>query len=89
MRTVTIKVTEEQYARLEAEAQARGVTLSSVIRESLDSGASFKRKPSLLDLMEGIAGAVDGPVDLSVNKQYMDGYGRKRVDRRRAPRRRR
>ena len=80
MRTVTIKVTEEQFVRLDAEAKSRGVSRSALIRRLLDK-APARRKHTLFDVMKPFIGTASGPEDLSTNKKHMAGYGDSCTDR--------
>ena len=80
MKTLTVRLPDALVAQIEAEARARKVSKSDVVRERLTSrapqpSASFA---SIADLV----GSVDGlPADLSANTtKYLrsTGYGRKR-----------
>lgn len=83
MRTVTIKVTEEQYARLASEAKSRGVSRSALVRRLLDD-AKGSGKYTLYDVMKPFIGTASGPTDLSTNKKHMTGYGDPHSNRHRA-----
>lgn len=86
MKTITVKVTDEQYACLTAAAKARAVSRSAVVRDTIDA-VSSGHQSSLLERMEDIVGSAEGPADLSTNKKYLKNYGLSRADRRRSPRR--
>jgi hypothetical protein len=80
MQTISLKLPEDLLARLEAEAKARRVTKSSVVRESLEM-ALRKQSPagtaSCYDLARDLAGSIKGlPKDLADNPKYMKDFGR-------------
>ena len=70
---------DDLLADLEQEAQARHLTKSVVVCESLES--SLRQRPrhvaaSCYDLARDLAGSVRGlPRDLAHNPQYMEGFG--------------
>ncbi len=78
MPTVTVKLSEPEFARLEAMAAASKLTKSDVLREALRTGAQ-KRSMSLLEAMRPYIGKLSGPGDLSTNKARMKGYGKARA----------
>lgn len=79
MKTISLKVADPFEVELSALAQERGVSKSALVREALvtymrrDGGAHDK---SALSLVADLAGTLSGPEDLSVNKDYMRGFGR-------------
>ena len=79
MQTISLKLPDEMLAQLEAEAKARGVTKSSLVRESLEKvlhKESSVGAVSCYDLAHDLAGAVKGlPEDLADNPKYMEGFG--------------
>ena len=79
MQTISLKLPDEMLAQLEAEAKARGVTKSSLVRESLEKvlhKESSAGAVSCYDLAHDIAGAVKGlPEDLADNPKHMEGFG--------------
>jgi len=79
MQTISLKLPDDLLAHLDSEAKARGLTKSSLVRESLEKAL---RKPapggqvSCYDLARDLAGAVKGlPKDLAENPKYMEGFG--------------
>jgi Arc/MetJ-type ribon-helix-helix transcriptional regulator len=79
MERITVRVEKQLKQQLEAEAAARGVRPSDVVREVLEKHLR-KRKPreSCYDLAKrlGIIGIYKGgPPDLSTNPKYMEGFG--------------
>jgi hypothetical protein len=79
MVTNTFKLPPATSARLAAEAKARRVTKSQIIRELLDKHfkASGKSKPvSFYDMTHDLLGTVDGPSDLATNPKHMKNYGK-------------
>ncbi len=72
-----MKLPDHLAAQLEAEAKARRVTKSRLLRDSL---AKTLGKPaasrSCFDLASDLAGSLRGlPKDLADNPKYMDGFG--------------
>lgn len=72
MKTIAVRLSESSAAEIAAEARARGISRSEVIRERLDRAAT----PGATDTLSGIAdliGSVDGlPADLSARtKAYL------------------
>ena len=78
MPTVTVKLSEPEFARLEAMASALKRTKSDVMREALKTSARDKSM-SLLEAMRPYIGKLSGPGDLSTNKARMKGYGKARA----------
>ena len=79
MKTLTVRLPDSLVAQIEAEARARSVSKSEVVRERL-AAASAARTVSYESIAH-LVGSVDGlPTDLAANaKQYLRaGYGRKR-----------
>ena len=83
MITMTVKLSPTTSARLAAEAKARRVSKSQILREMAEERYSSSRrkknkKPfiSVYDLVADIVGkGTGGPPDLSTNPKYMEGFG--------------
>ncbi|MBW1790433.1 MAG: ribbon-helix-helix protein, CopG family [Deltaproteobacteria bacterium] len=78
MKTLSLKLPEELFAKLTAAAGKRGETRSAVVREAIQlfiKGNKYTSNASCLDLAKDLAGCVKGPPDLSFNKQRMREYG--------------
>lgn len=79
MQTISLKLPDDLLAELEREAEARRVTKSMLIRESLERSLrpqSRAGKSSCFDLARDLAGSVKGlPKDLAENPKYMEGFG--------------
>jgi hypothetical protein len=79
MQTISLKLPEDLLALLESEAEARRVTKSLLIRESLEKALRTQSRagePSCYDLARDLAGSVKGlPADLAENPKYMEGFG--------------
>ena len=79
MQTISLKLPDDLLAQLEHEAEARRVTKSMLIRESLEKALrpqSRAGKLSCFDLARDLAGSVKGlPEDLAENPKYMEGFG--------------
>jgi hypothetical protein len=77
MPTITVKLSQPEFSRLEAIAAATRRSKSQIVREALVAAADDK-SPSLLDAMRPYVGKLSGPGDLSTNKTRMKGYGASR-----------
>jgi len=79
MNTVSLKMPEFLSAELAAAARRRGISKSALVREAIqsfllaDEGAVAQE--SALARVADLVGAFHGPVDLSVNEKYLDGFG--------------
>ena len=79
MKTLSLKLPEPLDAKLTAAAKQRGTNKSVLIRDAIETYLSHSNEPlenSFLDLAKEFIGCVEGPKDLSFNKEYMKGYGR-------------
>jgi len=80
MKTISMKLPDDLDAELEARAERQGASKSSLVREALAEYLVDEEKTvrpaSFLDQAADLAGCVDGPADLSVNPDHLDGYGR-------------
>ena len=75
LRTLTVKLQDRVLADIEAEARARRVSRSEVVRERLEKPRPSKG--SVLDRMRDLViGDDTAPVDLASNKARLRGYGR-------------
>jgi predicted DNA-binding protein len=79
MRTISLKLPDDLFDRLESEARARQTTISSLVRESLEQSLRTRRRAESLscyDLASDLAGALKGlPGDLADNPKYLKGFG--------------
>jgi hypothetical protein len=78
MKTIVVRVPDEVAAQIEAEARARKMSKSDLVRDRLT--LTIPRVPASLDDIADLIGSVKGlPADLSANKKkYLRaGYGRK------------
>jgi hypothetical protein len=80
MRTITLRLPDDLWAQLSAEARARRVTKSWLVRDCLETTLlerSPADAPSCYDLARDLAGKLKGlPKDLAENPKYMEGFGR-------------
>jgi predicted DNA-binding protein len=80
MQTISLRLPEQLLARVDAAARARGITKSSLVRESLERALREERSTravSCYDLAGDLAGTVKGlPEDVALNPQYMEAFGR-------------
>ncbi|MBI2318021.1 MAG: ribbon-helix-helix protein, CopG family [Betaproteobacteria bacterium] len=77
LRTVTVKLQDRLLADIEAEARARRISRSDVVRERLEKPGFSKG--SLWDRMQDLVIGDDAaPVDLASNEARLRGYGRSR-----------
>jgi predicted transcriptional regulator len=80
MERINVRVQSRLKQRLEAEARARGVSPSQIVRQAIEEHLR-QQEPgeSCYDLAKrlGIIGSAKGlPSDLSSNPEYMEGFGR-------------
>lgn len=79
MKTLTLKLPEVLETKLNIFAQQRGQSKSEVVREALAQYISRDTKSestSFLDLAKDLSGTIEGPSDLSTNKEYLKNYGK-------------
>jgi len=79
MKTLSLKLTPALGRELEALAQRRSVSKSSLVREALArylTSGPQAAKGSFLERAGKLAGCVEGPPDLSVSAEHLQGYGR-------------
>ncbi len=79
MKTISLKVSGTLHGKLTALARQRRTSKSAIIREALEAfciDGGRQRRISLLDRISDLVGSLEGPGDLSVNKKYMEGFGR-------------
>ena len=79
MKTVSVKLEPELDRQLTAAAKARGSTKSDLVREMLGLYLVSAERPqpgSCLERWGSLVGSVEGPEDLSTNKQYMADLGK-------------
>ncbi len=79
MKTLSLKLPDEMARVLEDRARSRGATKSEILREAL--AGYFARSPlpgngSFLTLAGDLVGCLEGPGDLSSNKEHLKGYGK-------------
>jgi metal-responsive CopG/Arc/MetJ family transcriptional regulator len=79
MKTVSLKLPAALSAKLDRAAKKRGQTKSEILRAALEqflNGERSGRRPmSALELAGDLVGCAEGPVDLSTNPRYMEGFG--------------
>ncbi|MGA2175484.1 MAG: ribbon-helix-helix protein, CopG family [Verrucomicrobiota bacterium] len=80
MTTITCKIPERIDTELEAVAEKRGVSKSTVIREAIEANLEQQKrrvKLSAHDVMKDACGVIKGgPRDRSWNPKRMEGFGR-------------
>ena len=78
MSTISLNVPETLKAELSAAASRRGISRSALIRQAIRAFllADEKTKSIEPDLSQvaDLVGAFSGPADLSVGKNYLDGF---------------
>jgi len=79
MRRINVRVNDSLKMRLEAEAHARGVRPSDIVRRALEEHLGETPPPkNALQLAKelGLIGCFKGlPADLSTNPKHMEGFG--------------
>ena len=79
MKTLSIKLPESLLERLDSTAAKKGESRSALLREAIEIIINEENKSqteSCLDLAKDLAGSLNGPEDLSFNKDRMADYGK-------------
>ncbi len=79
MKTLTLKLPEVLETKLNIFAQQKGQSKSEVVREALAqyiSRDTISESTSFLELAKDLSGTIEGPSDLSTNKEYLKKYGK-------------
>ena len=79
MNTITLKVPEVLDTQLKSFSKKKGLSKSEIVRIALNeyfSKDGTRSSSSFLDSAEDLAGSIEASADLSVNKKYLEGYGR-------------
>lgn len=79
MKTISLKLPDELERKLAARAERKGTTKSALVREAIEallSQGGGGRKGSFLELAGDLIGRLEGPGDLSYNKEYFKDLGR-------------
>lgn len=82
MPTVTIKMTEAQFAALARAAHERGTSKAGILRDAFLTKQEQTSGNSAYDLISDLVGSVKGPRDLATNPKYLKDYGKSRAPRR-------
>lgn len=78
MTPISLKMPRRLVVEVSEAARRRGVSRSALIREAVEAFLSAERvtqPESALSLALDLVGAFPGPEDLSVNPDYMRGFG--------------
>ncbi len=76
--TTTLKLSPALETKVAAEARARRISKSQVIRELIQKhfkSADKRRRKTFGEVAGHLIGVAEGPGDLSSNPKYMKGYG--------------
>jgi hypothetical protein len=79
MKTISLKLPDELERALAAKAEREGTTKSALIRDAIEKHLTQEAVPSkgsFLELAGDLIGRLDGPGDLSYNKEYLKDLGR-------------
>ena len=76
MKTLSLKLPPSLSVKLERAAKKRGQSKSEIVRAALEEFLKGERPVSALELAGDLVGCAEGPVDLSTNPKYMEGYGK-------------
>lgn len=81
MKTISVTLSKTLDSKLTFAAKQQGTTKSAIVRAALTDYLARHPGPSpksVAALTKDLLGCVSGgPPDLSYNKKYMEGYGRK------------
>jgi len=78
MKTLSLKLPDSLDAKLTEMARQRRKSKSAVVLDALETflaDGDGGRVGSFLAMAKDLAGCVEGPTDLSFNKNHMRGYG--------------
>jgi plasmid stability protein len=78
MKILCLRLPEPIATRLAAVARKKGQSRSAVVRAILDAslaGGEATPEGSCMELAAELAGSLDAPADLSVDKKHLRGYG--------------
>jgi metal-responsive CopG/Arc/MetJ family transcriptional regulator len=78
MKNISLKLPNDVALELSSLAERKGVTKSALIREALEVYLSHdpdRKKLSFLERAGELIGCVEGPGDLSYNKDSLKDYG--------------
>jgi ribbon-helix-helix CopG family protein len=79
MKTISLKLPDDLERTLTAKAERDGTTKSALIREAIEAHLSREAgRPagSFLELAGDLIGSLEGPGDLSYNREYLKDFGR-------------
>ena len=79
MTTVSLKLPDPLAVRLAETARQRSISKSALIRDALETylrSDNAVGKDSALSHANDVRGMLSGPEDLSVNKKYLQNFGR-------------
>jgi predicted transcriptional regulator len=80
MKPVSLRLPSRLASKLERAAKQRGQSKSAVVRMALEQFLNGERPAdapiSALKLAGNAVGCANGPVDLSADPKYMQGYGK-------------
>ena len=79
MTTITLKMPDVLVRKLAAAAERQQTSRSALVRTAvakyIEEDLPEASQPSAYDLVEGFAGSLQGPHDLSTHPRHMEGYG--------------
>ena len=78
MKTVSLKLSEALDAQLTALIRQRRTSKAAIVRAALEAYLTREGTPagaSVLDLVQDLGGCIEGPFDLSTQRETLDGYG--------------
>ncbi len=79
MDTLTLKVPDIIKKKLNMFAEKKGLSQSEIVRSALleyFSQDDLDKEGTFFYLAKDLAGSLNGPSDLSTNKNYLDEYGK-------------
>ena len=77
-----MRLSPHERREIEKLAEVRGTTMKDAILEAVRRQLDEMKEPfraqrgSVLDGLEDVVGSAEGPEDLSINREYLNGYGR-------------
>ena len=78
MKTVSCTLSAALDAQLTTLIRQRGTSKAAIVRAALEAYLTREGTPagaSVLDLVQDLGGCIEGPFDLSTQRETLDGYG--------------
>jgi hypothetical protein len=78
VRTLTLRLDARRQEAVRRLAERAGLSEEEAVLDAVEQMAEAAEPRSMLALAGDLIGSLDGPPDLSTNKDYMSGFGEKK-----------